>query len=247
MRTLAILLLLTAPAFGESFPGFSLYGHVAEAESVVLATVDAKGRAKVIDLIRGKPIPGGALTLDPVFLRLNRAGEDRRALLFITEGRLIGGFAGAAWIHNDRVYLFAGSPGGIRGKGYRAPTLAQLRKSVEIVALHVAEVRRIAGMEPGRDRILALSRLLLAAETEFAWYVFTGDSILSILDLWFLERNCGSRGRGHSRTYIEEVRTALLASIDDWSGEEQEALMAAIRNLPPGRSRREHLDILVCA
>ena len=167
MRTLAILLLLAVPAFGESYPGFSLYGHVAQAESVVTATVDANGRATVLDLVRGKPIPGGALTLDRVSLRLEHAGEDRRAFLFLTDGRLVGWFSGVAWIHDDRVGLRAAHS--IRGKGYRAPTEAQLRKDVATVALHVAEVRRIALMEPGRDRILALSRLLRVAETEFAW------------------------------------------------------------------------------
>ncbi len=36
-------------------------------------------------------------------------------------------------------------------------------------------------------------------------------------------------------------------AIDDWSGEESKALLAAIRKLPPGFSRREHLEILECA
>lgn len=246
MKTAAAILLLAAPAFAEYLPGFSLYDHSSRADTVVLARVDAKGHATVLESVIGKLAPGAELELDPDRLQDSLAGKDRRAFLFLSEGRPVQ-YGGAAWVREDGVRVLPDNWGyGICWLvKFEPPAPEAFAKSVKIAVATAAEVNRVAKMPPGRERALAVSRLLTSAAADEAmrWYIFGGDSIGCYLDLTF-RRPFEDWEIGEPRTWIEEVRTAIVAAIPELSAEEKEALLGQIRKLPPGTVRREHVVLL---
>lgn len=249
MKTAVVILLLAAPAFAEYLPGFSLYDHSSRADAVVLARVDAKGRATVLETVIGKLAPGAAIDLDPDQLHDFFAGEDRRAFLFLADGKPVE-FGGVAWIREDGVWTLPDNWGWgfTRLIDATPPSPEAFARSVKIVAATAAEVTRVAKMSPGRDRALAVSRLLTSAAADEAmrWYVFSGDSIGCYLGRTF-ETPFEDWEIGEARTWVEEVRTAIVAAIPEPSPEEKETLLAEITKLPPGPLRREHVMLLARA